>query len=627
MTCALSRLLCQHRLWLVAGFLVVGTGAAGLLILPGLGKVADQEVVPPDPRPPAPHVIGARLPSVRFVDITKQAGIRFQHTNGAFGQKLLPETMGPGVAFLDYDNDHRPDILFVNSCYWPGHEEKGKPAPTLALYRNKGDGTFEDVTVQTGLNITMYGMGVTVGDYDNDGWPDIFVTGLGGNRLFHNEPDGRGGRRFRDVTRAASVGGPGGWPTSAGDFLSVATPVNFSSSAAWLDYDGDGLLDLFVCNYVLWSPDKDVNEPFMLADLGRAYGPPDAFEGTQCFLYHNLGNGRFEDVSARAGIHVKGIDKPAIGKSLAVCVCDVDDDGWPDVIVANDTARNFFFHNNGDGTFSEVGQFSGVAYAAGKARGAMGADWGEYRPGMFAVAISNFADEPDTFLRLNNRKRLLFSDAATAEGIYGPSRALLKFGLFFFDYDLDGRLDLLTCNGHLEPEINKVQRGQTYRQPVQLFWNTGARPTFEPVGAADAGPDLFKPLVGRGCAFADIDGDGDLDVVLTENGGPARLLRNDGGNRNHWIRLALEGDGRRSNRSAIGARVTLEAGGKVQHQQVASGRGYLSQSELTLTFGLGKTKKVDRITIQWPGKYGGTQVLTDPKDLKIDQVRYIKQRP
>jgi prepilin-type processing-associated H-X9-DG protein len=559
--------------------------------------------------------------AVRFTDITRSAGLRFRHTNGAFGQKLLPETLGSGVAFVDFDNDGKPDLLFVNSCPWPGRQPEGQSVPTLALYRNKGDGTFEDVTEPCGLAVSFYGLGVTVGDYDNDGWPDLFITGVGGNHLFHNESDGRGGRRFRDVTAQAGVGGPGGWPT-AGDFLKWDRPVSVSNSAAFLDYDGDGLLDLFVCNYITWSPERDLAQPFQLAGLERAYGPPTAFEGAQCLLYRNLGGGRFEDVSERAGIHVTDRRGHAVGKSLGVLVCDVDDDGWPDILVANDTVRNFLFHNKGDGTFEEIGERAGVAYADGHARGAMGIDGAEYRPGRFAVVIGNFANEPDTLLRLDNPARLWFSDVALAEGVAGPSRPLLKFGAFFFDYDLDGRPDLLTCNGHLEPEIRRVQAGQTYRQPVQLFWNTGRTPCFEPVTPERAGADLFRPLAGRGCAFADIDGDGYLDVVLTENGGPARLLRNEGGTGHHWVRLVLEGDGQRSNRSAIGARVTLEAGGLVQRRQVQSARGYLSQSELPLTFGLGSVARVDRVTIRWPGKAGGTQVLTD---LAVDRVHHIRQ--
>jgi hypothetical protein len=584
--------------------------------------------VAPPPLPSIPS--GVQVPKVRFTDITAKAGIRFRHTSAAFGKKLLPETMGSGVAFLDYDNDGRQDLLFVNGCYWPGHEDKSHPPPTLALYRNKGNGTFEEVTAAVGLNITMYGMGVTVGDYDNDGWPDVFITGVGRNRLFHNVSDGHGGRRFEDVTLAAGVAGPGFWPTlSDGEFLQIQKPMSFPSSATFLDYDGDGKLDLFVCNYVTWSPSFDLNQPFTLVGYGRAFGPPTSFGGAQCTLYRNLGNGRFEDVSAKAGIQVfdrlgtddktKGRD---IAKSLGVIACDVDNDGWPDLIVANDTVRNFFFHNKGDGTFEEMGLLAGIGLAEGKARGAMGIDWGEYRPNCCAVILANYADEPITFIRCDNVRKLLFSDVAMAEGIYGPSRLPLKFGTFFFDYDLDGRLDLLTCNGHLEPEIHKVQSGQTYAQPALLFWNSSGRTAFVPVTATDAGPDLFKPMVGRGAAFADIDGDGYLDVVLTENGGPARLLHNDGGTGHHWIRLVLNGDGVRSNRSAIGARITLEAGGMVQHREVTSGRGYLSQSELPVTFGLGKTTKVDRVTVHWPGRNGGKQEWTN---LAIDQVHVLNQ--
>jgi hypothetical protein len=603
-------------------------GAAGALALwSGAGcnsNNATPAIVPVIEPPLPPEVV--QPPNVRFTDITDKAGIRFHHVNGARGKKLLPETMGAGVAFLDYDNDGRQDILFVNSCYWPGQEEPNQPAPTLALYRNKGDGTFEDVTKEAGLAITMYGMGVTAGDYDNDGYPDLFITGVGGNRLFRNVSDGKGGRRFVDVTAEAGVGGPGGWPArSSGNFLDHKAVLNFSSSAAWLDYDGDGRLDLFVCNYVAWSPEKDIREPYTLTGKDRAYGPPTAWGGTQCFLYRNLGGGKFEDVSAKAGIPVFGKSGEPIGKSLGVIVCDVDDDGWPDIVVANDTVRNFFFHNKGDGTFEEIGEKSNVAYALGDARGAMGIDCCEYRPARCALLIANFANEPDTFLRQDPPGSLSFVDAAIAEGIAGPSRSLLKFGVFFFDYDLDGRQDLLSCNGHLEPEINKVQPGQSYKQPVQLFWNSGGKRCFAPVGPEQAGPDLFMRIVGRGCAFADIDGDGDLDVVLTENGGPARLLRNDGGNSNHWIRLVLQGDGVRSNRSAIGARVTLEGGGTTQHRQVVSGRGYLSQSELPLTFGLGRVDKIDRLTIQWPGKNGGTQVI-DGKDLAINKMHIINQK-
>lgn len=637
----------RRREFLILSALGV-SGGLGLFLSAGCGTKEQAKSIVPEILAPLPRV-DIQPPKVNFSDITDSAGIKFDHITGAYGKKLLPETMGGGVAFIDYDNDGQPDILFVNSCNWPGRESANPNMPTLALYRNKGDGTFEDVTKKVGLAVTMYGMGVTVGDYDNDGYPDIFVTGIGGNRLFRNVSDGKGGRRFLDVTAEAGVGGPGGWPDwSLDDFEKVSKPLNFSTSAAWLDYDGDGRLDLFVCNYVVWSPEKDVNQQFNLKGGDPAYGPPNAFEGTNCFLYRNLGNGKFEDVSAKAGIQVAGsLGKPA-GKSLGVIVCDVDDDGWPDIVVANDTVRNFFFHNRGDGTFEEKGEKCNIAFAVGDSRGAMGIDWGEYRhggkgpagakdqPGMNALLIGNFANEPDTFLRLDVPKMLLFSDAAQAEGIAGPSRQLLKFGVFFFDYDLDGRLDLLTCNGHLEPEIHAIQGGQFYRQPVQLFWNTGKKPCFTPVGPGFAGEKLFEPLVGRGCAFADIDGDGYLDVVLIENGGQARLLHNDGpdlkngGKRNNWVRLTLQGDGVRSNKSAIGAQVTMQVtdpeGKKVEHRrQVTSGRGYLSQSELTLTFGLGQIEKVDQVTIRWPGKNGGTQVI-EGKDLPIDKTHIVTQK-
>jgi hypothetical protein len=606
--------------------------ALSLMLCSGCGSGdARQAVVPeitPAQAPKVPETVA--IPKIRFSDITSPAGIRFVHCNGAFGKKLLPETMGSGVAVFDFDNDGFQDILLINSCYWPGHGISNQQ-PTLALYRNKGDGTFEDVTAATGLALTMYGMGVTVGDYNNDGWPDVFITAVGGNHLFRNVSNGNGGRRFEDVTRFAGVAGPKLWPDVNGDFLQVRAPISFPSSAAFLDYDGDGLLDLFVCNYVSWSPAFDLSQPFTLRGGSRAYGPPLSFEGAQCILYRNLGNGRFEDVSAKAGVQVfdrEGVGEQArtrsISKSLGVIVCDVDDDGWPDIIVANDTVRNFFFHNKKDGTFEEVGLPSGVAYAEGRARGAMGVDWGEYRPGRYAIVLANFADEPNTFLRLDNRQQLFFSNVAMSEGIEGPSLVPLKFGAFFFDYDNDGRLDLLTCNGHLEPEIASVQAGQTYAQPAQLFWNCGGKATFLPVSEKEAGPDLFRPMVGRGSAFGDFNNDGNLDLILTANGGPARLLKNEGGTGNNWIRLILEGDGVRSNRSAIGASVTIEADGKVLHRSVTSGRGYLSQSELPLTVGLGKSARVERVVVRWPGKNGGTEELTN---LALNKAHRLKQRP
>ncbi|HTU89053.1 MAG TPA: CRTAC1 family protein [Gemmataceae bacterium] len=582
------------------------------------------------------------VPRVRFTDITKAAGISFVHTNGLTDKKLLPETMCGGVAVIDFDNDGKPDLLFVNACPWPtSSQRQQEEKPTLVLYRNLGNGKFQDVTKEVGLAATMFGMGATVGDYDNDGWPDLFVTGVGGNHLFQNIPDKSriNGRRFVEATASAGVGGPGGWPDKSVDyFIHWDKPICFSTSASFLDYDGDGKLDLFVCNYVRWSPAYDLSIGFKIDGKERMFGQPKQFEGEVCFLYHNEGNGKFTDVSKQSGVQVfekEGIDENArlrpVGKSLGVIVCDADEDGWPDIFVANDTVRNFLFHNqpgpNGTRLFREEGVFAGVAFAQGETRGAMGIDWAPYyRPGCNALLITNFANESDTFLCQDQLRRLEFSEVARPEGIAGESRVPLKFGAFFFDYDLDGRLDFLTCNGHLDPSIHKLQPAQTYKQPVQLFWSKPVE-GFEPVREQDAGPDLFQPLVGRGCAYADLDSDGDLDVILVGNGGPALVLRNDNQLGHHWVRFKLQGDGVRSNRSAIGARIILETKDGEQRREIAAARGYISQSELTATFGLGKTTEIERVTIHWPGKNGGKTVLekADLAKLSIDKEHTIKQ--
>jgi len=544
------------------------------------------------------------IPAVPFTDVTREAGIDFTHFSGARGEKLLPETMGSGCAFFDFNNDGHQDILLLSACEWPWNRSASHRKRTPRLYRNDGTGRFTDVTDGSGLDVEMYAMGVAVGDYDNDGLVDVFVSGVGGNRLFKNL--GRG--KFRDVTAAAGMTTDGHtWGTSCGFF----------------DYDNDGRLDLFVCNYVRWSREIDLGQGFVLTGLGRSYGPPLSFEGAFCTLYHNEGNGHFRDVSKEAGIQVlnPATHKP-MGKSLGVTFIDLDGDGRLDIVVANDTVQNFVFHNLGNGTFEEIGLQSGLAFdSSGQARGAMGIDAADYRnDGSLGIAIGNFANEM-TALYVSQGQSLLFADEAIACGLGPPSRLALKFGLLFFDYDLDGRLDLLTANGHLEEDIHKVQASQQYRQPAQLYWNAGPQQPAEfiPVGPQQCGPHLFQPIVGRGAAYADIDGDGDLDLLLTQNGGAPLLLRNELNGRSHYLRLKLVGT--RHNRDAIGAWVVADLGDGVIRRQVMPTRSYLSQVELPVTIGLGNRTQVKSITIRWPG--GATQAVSD---YKIDRLTTVVEQ-
>lgn len=534
----------------------------------------------------------ATWPPVRFTDVTAEAGITFTHVNGAYGERLLPETLGSGAAFVDYDRDGDQDLLLVNSDYWPGRRPDGAPQPTSALYRNDGQGHFEDVTEPAGLSFSLYGMGAAVADYDGDGWPDLYLTAVGENRLLRNLKG-----RFEDVTHDAGVGGE---------------PTDWSTAAAFFDYDNDGDLDLCVAQYVGWSREIDLEVNFQLTGLGRAYGPPTAFEGTYLRLYRNEGNRRFADVSREAGILV---DNPATGrpmaKALALAPVDLDRDGWIDLAVSNDTVQNFLFHNTGDGRFEEIGTLAGVAFDRnGAATGAMGMDAAHFRNDQdLGLAVGNFANEM-TSLYVSQGGQMPLADEAIVEGIGPASRQALSFGLFFFDYDLDGRLDLLQANGHLESEINQVQPSQHYAQPPQLFWNCGpdCRASFVPV-PEDALGDLAKPLVGRGATYADIDGDGDLDVLITQNGRSVRLFRNDQRLGHHWLRVRLVGHP--PNRDAIGAWVELSAGGETQRRQVMPTRSFLSQVELPVTFGLGPVAQIERLEIRWPD--GSTQSLTNVK--------------
>ncbi len=527
--------------------------------------------------------LNGMVPRVNFRDITQEAGIAFIHENGAQGDKLLPETMGGGVAFCDVDNDGDQDLIFVNGTVWPGAPAvPGSRPATAALFLNNGQGVFRDATAGSGLDIAFFGMGVACGDYDNDGRVDLVFTGVGGNHLFHN----LGYARFREVSAEAGLGG------GAGDW---------STAAAWVDIDNDGDLDLFIGNYVQWSPELDREVDNRLVGIGRAYGRPWNFPGSFPHLYRNDGGGHFVDVTARSGLQVKN---PASGtpmaKTLAVAPIDLNKDGWIDLVVANDTVQNFVFTNRHDGTFREIGAQSGMAYDAyGQTRGAMGIDAARFRnDAAVGIAIGNFANEMNA-LYVSQGDELLFADEAITSGLGPASRLLLKFGLFFFDYDLDGRLDVLTANGHIDADIEKVQANVRYRQPAQLFWNAGGNQTFVPVGASGAGTDLFEPMVGRGSAYADIDGDGDLDVVLTQIKGPPRLLRNEQNLSANWVRFKLRG--RHSNRDAIGAWIRVRLGHEWISRQVMPTRSYLSQSELPVTIGLGKSGSLDEVLIVWPG--------------------------
>ncbi len=528
----------------------------------------------PSPSPSPPRPSGP----IEFNDVTTQAGIRFKHNSGAFGKKYLPETIGSGCAFLDYDNDGWQDILLVNSQDWP---ENKKRKSFLALYRNNKDGTFTDVTHQSGLGVEMYGIGVAVGDYDNDGNDDIYITCVGPNHLFRN----LGGGRFADVTRKAAVGDPG-----------------FSTSAAWFDYDNDGNLDLFVGNYVEWSVQTD--QFCTLDGKNKSYCTPQSYKGQSATLYRNRGNGTFENATERAGLN------DPTGKTLGVALLDFDNDGWLDLFLANDTEPNKLYRNNHNGTFTDNAVLAGVAFSeAGTARAGMGVDAADYDgSGQQSVVIGNFTNE--SMALYHNDGSGLFTDEASRSGIGKMSAQSLTFACFFFDYNLDGLLDIFAANGHVSDDISVVQPNVRYAQAPHLFHNKGKK-IFEEA-TAKLGRALNRAIVGRGAAYGDVDNDGDLDLLLTTNNGSARLLRNENANQNDVLRVRTIGA--KSNRDGIGAKVSVKTSkGAKMFGMVRTGSSYCSQFELPLTFGLGKPEEGTTLALEitWPS--GLKETIADIK--------------
>jgi hypothetical protein len=529
---------------------------------------------------------------VTFQDVTAKAGIHFVHNNGAFGKKFLPETVGPGVAFIDYDNDGWPDIFLVNGTDWPGH---GQRHTTPKLYHNNHDGTFTDVTHKAGLDIEMYGVGAAVGDYDNDGYDDLFVTAYGQSRLFHNNGNGT----FTDVTQKAGLGGI----------------KEFSTSAAWVDYDKDGRLDLVIGNYVQWTPETDLY--CTMDGKSKSYCTPESYKGTSVRLWHNNGNGGFSDVTQKAGL-----GEPT-SKTLGVAVLDYDNDGWPDLLFSNDTQPNKLYRNNGNGTFTEKAVVAGVAFSEdGVARAGMGVDTADYdRTGNTSLMITNFSNQMISLY--HNEGKGLFVDEAPRSDVGRASLLTLGFGCFFFDYDLDGWPDILVANGHIDPDIQKVQVNVKFAEPPHLFRNLG-KGKFAEV-TKSAGAEFAAARVGRSAAYADVFNDGRLDVLLSTNGGAVHLFRNVAAKgsssfTNHSVRFKLVGS--KSNHDGIGAVLRVTSSDGTQTQMLKSGSSYLAANELVLTFGLGPLTKADAVEIRWPSgqvdklsnvNAGQTVVVTEEK--------------
>jgi hypothetical protein len=557
------------------------------------------------PKPPVVtpvESVKATTQNVTFTDATKTAGLDFRHVSGATTSKLLPETMGSGLAWIDYDGDGFQDLFLVNSRPWTKAEcdaakipyvaSAGAP-PTCKLFHNNGNGTFTDVTKQAHLDVTMYGMGVCVGDYDNSGHPSLYVTGLDRNYLFHNNGDGT----FKDTTAPSGLK-DGGW----------------SSSAAWVDYDKDGKLDLIVCHYVKWSPATDIA---FMKNGHRTYGTPNQYTGEPLTLYHNDGGGHFREVAEKAGLRTSPTpeNRKLQGKSLGVAICDYDGDGWPDIAIANDTEPNYLFHNEHNGTFKEVGVEQGMAYNdSGAARGAMGIAACDYdHKGRESLIIGNFSNQ---MLALYHNEGSTFRDTAAQSGVGPPSLLSLSFGLFFCDLDNDGWQDIFVANGHIDDDVQEDQKEVTYAESPLVFRNLGNGSFAN--AAEKLGPVMQAKYVARGCAYADYLLNGFPGIALSTSNGPAYLFHNSADNGNHALRLELEGA--QSNRSAIGAMITVKAGVLTQTYNIRSGSSYCSQSELPITAGLGPATQADTVTIVWPS--GTQQTLTS---LAAGQIYHITE--
>jgi len=514
--------------------------------------------------PSSPDGLPVPAEHIGFADITRAAGIRFVHNNGAFGKKFLPETLGPGVAFIDYDNDGWQDIFIANGTGWPGQPGH---VSTPVLYHNNHDGTFTDVTRKAGLAVPMFGLGVTVGDFDNDGFDDLFVTAYGQSHLFRNNGNGT----FTDVTKKAGLWGPN----------------ELSTGAAWVDYDRDGHLDLLVANYVQWSPESDL---YCTMDGNtKSYCTPESYKGTSVRLWHNNGNGTFSDTTKQAGLY------DPTSKSLGIAILDANQDGWPDIAISNDTQPNKLYLNNRNGTFTEQGVPAGVAYSEdGVARAGMGVDASDFdHSGYPSLIVTNFSNQMIGLY--HNERNGLFVDVAPQSEVGRSSLLTLGFGCFFFDYDLDGWPDLYVADGHLDPEIEHIQQRVHYAEPPHLFHNLDGH-GFNDVAAA-MGQAFDAARVARGAAYGDINNDGAPDIVVTTNGGPAALFMNQGST-NHALRVKLIGT--KSNRDGIGSVVWVKTPTFGQKLMLRSGSSYLSASELVLTFGLGASPKIDNLEVHWP---------------------------